>query len=188
MSLGLFVEGRSDKEAIPILIRKVLEPQGSPVKLICRNLRGKGDILKTKKIKGHLEALLEQDPEIAKVIVCVDSNCDPAGTQEKAVKIERELNEMGLPVRYAVVVHALEGWLAADSKALAQVLGRRVQIKRNPEEICKPAELLEDIFARHGKNFQKVRHDSKIAEHASPRRIAERNSSFQRFLELVKDP
>jgi hypothetical protein len=188
MSIGLFVEGSSDKKAIPILIHRILEVHGSRQKCICRNLRGKGNILNAKKIQGHWKALLGQDSDIAKVIVCVDSDCDPAGTQEKALEIERELNEMGLPVRYAVVVHALEGWLAADSKALEQVLGRQVWIKQNPEEICKPAEFLEDIFARHGKTFQKTVHDPQIAGHAKPEEIAKHSPSFRRFCQLVKDP
>jgi hypothetical protein len=188
MSIGLFVEGSSDKKAIPILIHKILEVHGSRQKCICRNLRGKGNILNAKKIQGHWKALLEQDSDIAKVIVCVDSDCDPAGIQEKALEIERELNKMGLPIRYAVVVHALEGWLAADSKALERLLGRQVQIKRNLEEECKPAEWLENLFARRGKNFQKTRDDPRIAEHVDPREIAKHSSSFRRFCQLVKDP
>jgi hypothetical protein len=188
MSIGLFVEGSSDKKAIPILIHRILEVHGSHQKCICRNLRGKGNVLNAKKIQGHWKALLEQDSDIAKVIVCVDSNCDPAGAQEKALEIERELNEMGLPIRYAVVVHALEGWLAADSKALERVLGRQARIERNLEEECKPAELLENIFARHGKNFQKTVHDPQIAEHVRPEEIAKHSPSFRRFCQLVKDP
>ncbi len=98
---------------------------------------------------------------------------------------------MGLPVvpRYVVVINALEGWLAADPEALRQVLGRgaEVRIEQNLEEICRPAELLEDIFARHGKDFQKTRYDPLIAEHANPEEIAKHSASFRRFCQLVKD-
>ena len=187
MSLGLFVEGKSDKDAIPKLIRKFLDP--SP-KIIPRTIH-RGEMFESEKVRAYLEPLLKQHPDVVKVIVCVDSECtDPEEIWEKASKVERELNEMGLPVRYAVVVHALEGWLAADSKALEQVLGigAKLHIERNLEEICKPAELLEDVFVRYGKNFRKTVHDPWIAEHVDPKEIAKRCSSFQRFCQLVRDP
>lgn len=146
-------------------------------------------MFKAEKVRPYLEALLKQHQDVEKIIVCVDSECtDPEEIWEEVLKVERELIETGLPVRYAVVVHALEGWLAADSKALEQVLGRgaEVHLEQNLEEICKPAELLENIFARHRKNFQKTRHDPQIAEHADPEEIAKRSASFRRFCQLVK--
>jgi len=186
MSIGLFVEGKSDKDIIPKLIRKFLVT--SP-RIIPRTIH-RGEMFKAEKVKSYLEALLRQHQEVEKIIVCVDSECTaPEEIWEKVSKVERELNEMGLPVRYALVVHALEGWLAADSKALKQVLGKgaEVHIEQNSEEMCRPVELLEDIFAHHGKNFQKTRHDPQIAEHADPEEIAKHSLSFRRFCQLVKD-
>jgi hypothetical protein len=184
MSIGLFVEGKSDKDTIPKLIRKFLD---TPPKIITRTIR-RGEMFKAEKVWPYLEALLKQHQDVEKVIVCVDSECtDPEEIWEEVSKAERELNEVGLPVRYALVVHALEGWLAADSKALGQVLGRQVRIEGNLEEVCKPAELLRDIFAQHGKSFQKTRHDPQIARHADPGEIAKRSPSFRRFCQVVKD-
>ncbi|MFQ6057731.1 MAG: DUF4276 family protein [Anaerolineae bacterium] len=187
--MALFVEGKSDKDAIPELVRRFLS--ASPG-IICRIVR-RGDMFNSAKIKAHLGPLLKGHPDVSKVIVCVDSECtDPAEIREEASRIEQELNRMSLPVvpRYVVVVHALEGWLAADSEALEKVLGKgiRVRIEQSLEKVCKPAELLEDIFARHGKNFRKTVHDPLIAEHADPKKIARQSSSFQQFLEIVEDP
>ena len=189
MSIGLFVEGKSDKDTIPKLIRKFLD---TPPKIITRTIH-RGEMFKSEKVKPYLEALLKQHQDVEKVIVCVDSECtDPAEIQREVSKVERALSRMSLPVvpRYVVVVHALEGWLAADPEALRLVLGRgaEVHIEQNLEEICKPAELLEDIFARHGKDFQKTKYDPLLAEHANPEEIAKRSSSFRRFCQLVKDP
>ncbi|MFQ5811628.1 MAG: DUF4276 family protein [Anaerolineae bacterium] len=188
MSIGLFVEGKSDKDTIPKLIRKFLD---TPPRIIPRTIH-RGEMLKSEKVKPYLEALLKQHQDVEKVIVCVDSECtDPEEIWEEVSKVERELSRMGLPVvpRYVVVVHALEGWLAADPEAVRQVLGRgaEVRIDQNLEEICRPAELLEDIFAQHGKSFQKTRHDPQIARHADPAEIARHSSSFRRFCQLVKD-
>jgi hypothetical protein len=187
MSIGLFVEGKSDKDTIPKLIRKFLD---APLKIIPRTIH-RGEMFKSEKVKPYVEALLKEHQDVEKFIVCVDSECtDPEEICEEVSKVERELNEVGLPVRYGLVVHALEGWLAADSKAVEQVLGRgaEVCIEQNLEEVCKPAELLRDIFAQHGKSFQKTRHDSQIARHADPEEIARHSSSFRRFCQLVKDP
>lgn len=185
MSLGLFVEGKSDKDAIPQLIRRLLDPSPG---IVPRTIH-RGEMFAPQKVKPYVEALLKQHQDIEKVIVCVDSECTaPEEIWEEASKVERALNEMGLPVKYAVVVHALEGWLAADSNALGRVLGRQVRIRRNLEEVCKPAEFLADVFARHGKGFQKTRHDPLIAGHADPNKIAERSPSFQRFCGIVRDP
>ena len=186
MSIALFVDGESDEGTIPELIRKFLNV--SP-KIICKRMP-RGDMFNSEKIKAHLGPLLKQDPDVAKVIVCVDSHCtDPKEIEEKTLRIEQELERQGLAIvpRYAVVVHALEGWLAVDSKALEKVLGKQVWIKRNLEEVCKPDDLLGDIFAQHGKRFQKTRHDPQIARYADPVEIARHSSSFRRFCQLVKN-
>jgi len=164
----------------PKLICKLSD---TPPKIILRTIH-RGEMFKPEKVKPYLEAILKQHQDVEKVIVCVDSECtDPTEIREEVSKVERELSKEGLPVRYAVVVHALEGWLAADSKALGQVLGRgaEVRIEQNLEEICRPAELLEGIFAQHGKNFLKIRDAPLLAEHVHPEEIAKRSSSFRRF-------
>ena len=148
-------------------------------------------MFKARKIKAHLEFLLKNQPDVAKVIVCVDPHCtDPAEIRKEASRVERELARMSLQVvpQYVVVVHALEGWLAADQKALEQVLGSEVSISRNLKEECKPDELLGDLFAKHGKSFQKTRHDPQIASHADSEEIACHSPSFRRFCRLIKDP
>lgn len=188
MSIGLFVEGKSDKDTIPKLIRKLFD---TPPKIIPRTIH-RGEMFKSEKVRPYLEALLKQHQDVEKVIVCVDSECtDPAEIQREVSKVERELSEMDLPVvpQYAVIVHALEGWLAADSGALRQILGRgaEVRIEQNLEEICRPAELLEGIFAQHGKNFLKFRDDPRLAEHVNPKEIAKHSYSFHRFCQLVRD-
>ena len=187
MSIGLFVEGKSDKDTIPKLIRKFLDT--SP-KIIPRTIH-RGEMFESEKMKPYLEALLKLHPDVAKVIVCVDSHCtDPEEIRKEVSRVERELARMSLQVtpQYVVVVHALEGWLAADQKALGLVLGSEVNINRNLEEECKPDELLGDLFAKHGKSFQKTRHDPQIASHADSEEIAHHSPSFRRFCRLIKDP
>ena len=185
MSLGLLVEGKSDKDAIPKLIRKFLDP--SP-RIIPRTIH-RGEMFNSKKVRPHLEALLKQHQDVEKIIICVDSECtDPEEIREEVSKVERELEGTDLVVKYAVVVHALEGWLATDSRALGRVLGRQVSMERNLEDVCKPDEFLAGLFSRYGKDFQKTRHDPLIAGYADPKRMARLSPSFQRFCETLGDP
>jgi hypothetical protein len=129
MSIALFVEGKSDKDTIPKLICKLFD---TLPKIIPRTIH-RGEMFKAEKVRPYLEALLKQHEDVEKFIVCVDSECtDPEEIREEVSKAERELNEVGLPVRYALIVHALEGWLAADAKALGQVLGRQVRVGGKP--------------------------------------------------------
>ncbi len=80
MSIGLFVEGKSDKDTIPRLIRRFLD---APPKIITRTIH-RGEMFKSEKVKPYLEALLKQHQDVEKVIVCVDSECtDPAEIQRE---------------------------------------------------------------------------------------------------------
>ena len=57
MSLGLFVEGKSDKDAIPKLVRKFLDP--SP-KIVPRTIH-RGEMFNPQKVKPHKE-IAERSP------------------------------------------------------------------------------------------------------------------------------
>lgn len=61
MSIALFVEGKSDKDAIPELVRRFL---GASPGIICRVIR-RGDMFNSAKIKAHLEPLLKGHPEVS---------------------------------------------------------------------------------------------------------------------------
>lgn len=56
MSLGLFVEGQSDKDTIPILIRKLGYASGIRTRVIPQGL-----MLRSDRVKPYIRALLAQD-------------------------------------------------------------------------------------------------------------------------------
>ncbi len=187
MSLGLFVEGPSDRDAIRFLVRSLGYRSRITVKVVNQSEMPLRD-----KMARNVREMLGEHGDIELIVVCIDSErVDPEVTERRLRPIQQWLNESSpVRVRYAVVDHAIEGWLACDEEALRSVLGprARINIRGNPEEHPDPASLLKRVFRDNRRRFQKTQHDPQIAEHASPERIAERSPTFRRFAELLGRP
>ena len=188
MSLGLFVEGPSDRDTIPIIVRKL----GYRSRIRARVIK-QSEMLFPDKMARNVEEMLRERGDIDLIVVCIDSErVDPGVTEQRVRPVQRRLNETSpVPVRYSVVDHALEGWLACDEEALRAVLGgprARINIRVNPEDHPTPADLLAQVFRDNRRKFRKTRHDPQIAEHASPERIATRSPTFRRFAEILGHP
>ena len=188
LSLGLIVEGQSDRNTIPILARRLGYSAGIRSRIVSR-----GDMLASGAISRYLTKFLRESRDVTQVIICLDAEREnPNIVLESTRRTERRLNEtLPIPVSYAVVDHALEGWLACDEEALRAVLGgprARINIRVNPEDHPTPADLLAQVFRENRRRFRKTRHDPQIAEHASPERIATRSPTFRRFAEILGHP
>ena len=187
MSLGLYVEGRSDKDTIPILIRKL----GHRLRIITKAV-SQSELLIGDKMARHLTVLLRERHDVDLVLICIDSErVDPSVTKERSRPVERMLNrDSPVPVRYAIVDHALEGWLACDEEAVQSALGPRAQIniRGNPEEHPTPADILHRVYRENGRKFRKTRDNPKIAQFVTPERIAARSPTFRRFAEMLGHP
>ncbi len=187
MSLGLYVEGRSDKDTIPVLIKKL----GYRLRIVSKAVP-QSELLIGDKMARHLSELLREHNDVDLVLVCIDSErVDPSVTEQRVRPVQRRLNETSsVPVRYAVVDHALEGWLACDEDAVQSVLGSRarVNIRSNPENHPTPADLLERVFRENGRKFRKTRDNPNIAERVSVERVASKSPTFRRFAEILGHP
>ena len=168
MSLGLFVEGPSDRDTIPILIRKL----GYRSRIRARVVN-QSEMLLPDKMARNVEEMLRERRDIDFIVVCIDSErVDPSVTEQRVRPVQRRLNETSpVPVRYAVVDHALEGWLACDEDALRAVLGgsrARFNIRVNPEDHPTPADLLVQVFRDNRRKFRKTSDNPRIAEARQP--------------------
>lgn len=191
MSIGLFVEGKSDRDALTLLIRKILEAKNQRQHVLSRQVP-RSDMFSTTKMAAYFNPLFKQHNDVDKVIVCLDCECtDPAEIRKRTVDTKKRLaDEFPIPVHYIIVVHALEGWLASDEDALRHVLGKNasITVPQNMETICRPAEWLDNIFATNGKDFRKTQHNPEIAKNVDYSRIAQRSPSFSEFHHAVEDP
>ena len=139
VTLGIFVEGPSDKTTIPILIRKLGYRAGIHPRVVRQ-----GDMLNVREMSNQVTALMASHSRIQRILVFIDSEgVEPAETLRTCRPIVRHLSGQtgGIPVEYIVVDHSLEGWLACDVEALRVVLGRDAQIRLrgNPEDDPRPA-------------------------------------------------
>jgi len=189
VKIALFVEGPSDKETIPILIRKIFEQN---IGIITRVARNRGDLLNTRKVLAHIHGILRRNQADFKVIVCVDSHCTPkAETEKEAVEAEKSIrSEVSVPVHYAPVIHALEGWLMSDHDAIRRCVGANARVSVGQSDItnCRPKEIMKAIFRRNGRDFLPRRDCPKIARETDIERLTRLNESFREFRERVEDP
>lgn len=184
MTLGIFVEGPSDKQSIPILIKKL----GYRARLHTRVVSG--NRLSARRMSRHVSALLTLPRRPDRILIFIDSEgVEPETTQRNAEPVAIHLNQVSgrIPVDYVVVDHSLEGWLACDEDALRRVLGRqaRINTRGNPEDHSRPAELMSRIFRENGKDFRKTVHNQQIAEFIKPGNILAKSPTFRRLASLL---
>ena len=178
MTLGVFVEGESDKQTIPVLVRKIgYSRRIRPVVV------QQGDMLDFTEMSHQIEALLTVQSYVTRILVFIDSEgVNPAQTLRRTTNVSVQLNRLTgtVPVSYIVVDHSLEGWLACDADALKAVLGKnaKIRIRGNPENHPRPAQLMERLFRANGREFKKTVHNRQIAEHVTSQNIAEKSPTF----------
>lgn len=189
MKIGFLVEGSTERKVIPILVRKIFANQKRKPQFIPPRVVPQGDLMNARKIQAYIEKDLHCDhPDLSKVIICRDSECtNPKLVERDFQSVQQKLKRLGvkIPVFYCVVVHALEGWLLADTKALSRFVGRPNLRIPKPESICKPKGELRKIFGRINRSYNPSRDNPRIAELADVNRMADNNKSFAQFCRLV---
>ena len=185
MSLGLFVEGQSDRDTIPILARKI----GFRRAIRCRVVE-RGSMLSADRMTPHVRSLSKQHPDLTDILICMDGDeFTPDQLRRRVIQPARQLNRVSsVQVNYIIVDRALEGWLACDEGALRAVLGSRarISIKSHPEHHPRPAEILRRLFRENGRTFVKTRHDPQIADQVTSSVVARRSPTFTEFSRTIR--
>jgi len=191
MKVALLVEGPSDERTLKILSKKIM---GEQTGIETRILRGRGNLLNERKVYSHIVNIIQNHPDVSKIIICIDSECTPKDETEREMKdVENSLRakiQQNYTIYYIGVIHALEGWLLTDRDNLRKYLGPRARGKILPSAAlnCKPKEFMKNIFKRNGKNFLPTLHNPRIAEQIDIDKTAKNNESFKFFRDKVKDP
>lgn len=89
MKIVLLVEGPSDANTLKVLVKKIL---GEQANVIPKPRRGRGNLLKAEKVLKYINTLLRRNPDVSKIIVCVDSECTPEDETEREIKM-REMKK-----------------------------------------------------------------------------------------------
>jgi hypothetical protein len=190
LRIAIFVDGQSDKPTIRILVEKLLTNR-SPKPGLKLLLLQRGDFFSAPKVSAHLRLLHQTHPDIGKVILCLDCECTPKeDIQPQLAKVQEEVRHDHPSLNPTIVlkVHALEGWLASDRRAVQRVLGAEPKDYPRPENECKPKELLATVFKKANREFDYMRDDPRLAQEIDIERLCRSSPSFCEFRKAVEDP
>ncbi|MBN1455542.1 MAG: DUF4276 family protein, partial [Methanomicrobia archaeon] len=83
-------------------------------------------------------------------------------------------------------VHAIESWLLADEAAIGDYLNSEVREIHNPENECKPEEVMDELFKRSGRVYLKGGEaPCEIARRLRVEKVILKCPSFKRFKALI---
>ena len=190
MRIAIFVDGQSDKQTIGILAEKLLSNR-SPKPGLKLLLLQRGDFFRAPKVSAQLKVVQQRHPDIGKVILCVDCECTPKEKiQPRLTKVQEELRRIHPSLNPTIVlkVHALEGWLASDQQAVQKVLGADPKTYPNPENECKPKELLATVFKKANREFDYMRDAPRLAQEIQIESLCRASPSFCEFRKAIEDP
>ena len=176
--IGVIVEGGSDEK----VIREIAHKLGVRVE-VRRSKRG-ATIQSPRKTKSYVD--LFSDCE--KVVILKDSHCSDPHAKEENLRgrLQREGLLVDGDLHICMVVHAIESWLLADEEAISDYLGSKVKELRNPENECKPEEVLEERFKRTGRVYLKGGEaPGELARRLKLEKVVTRCPSFKKFKTLI---
>jgi hypothetical protein len=190
LRIAIFVDGPSDRDTLKILARKLLA-QRRPAPALEFRVLPRGDFFSSPKISAYLTHLQRTHPEVDKAILCLDCECTPAeDIQPQLTEIQEEMrqNHPSLNLTIVLKVHALEGWLASDRQAVQKVLGAEPKDYPNPENECKPKELLATVFKKANREFDYMRDAPRLAQEIDIESLSRSSPSFCEFRKAIEDP
>ena len=190
MRIAIFVDGPSDQETIRILAEKLLSNR-SPKPGLEFQVLPRGDFFSAPKVSAYLKFLHQRQPDVGKVVLCLDCECSPTGDiQPQLSRVQEEMrrNHPTLSPTVVLKVHALEGWLASDQQAVQKVLGAEPKTYPKPENECRPKELLATVFKKANKEFDYMRDDPRLAREIDIERLCQSSPSFREFRKAIEDP
>jgi Domain of unknown function (DUF4276) len=190
VSICLLVEGTTDKKVIRILLDKIGELQGHRQSFHFR-VKNRSDLFQGPKVGAIIQYdLLQQIPDLTRVVVCVDMECEPPELLAGRVDLFLAyISQAGLGVRvdFHLVRYALESWLAADPEAWHRAFRFNLRTDLPPGilEECDPKGVLISNLSRTGFDFRPTVHDIKVAEQLEVSDAAHNCQNFAQFMERV---
>lgn len=190
LRIALLVDGKSDRDTLKILARKLLAKRKPPPGFESRVLP-RGDFFSPVKVSAYLRDFHRTHPDVNKAILCLDCECTPPeDIRPILLKVQQEIRREhpSLNPTFVLKVHALEGWLASDRQALREFLGTDPATYPQPESVCKPKELLATVFKKANREFDYMRDNPKIAHAIDIERLCQSSPSFSEFRNAIEDP
>lgn len=196
MKIILFVEGHTEKKAIPSFLKRWLDPRLSkPVGIKSVRFDGWPELVKDSRTKANL--YLSEDNVIA-VIALLDLYGPTIYPNDKGATTERyewakehlERNVDRTNFFQFFAVHEVEAWLLSDPSIFPREIEPSVQkISKSPEEInntAPPAKRLNEIYRKQTKrNYKKVTYGQDLFSKLDPNVAYEKCPYLRELLDTM---
>lgn len=175
----LFVEDRAHRDVLDVLVRRLCEEQQVEVEFVWSNAtRGFGAVARD--LKRYVSELKVTGTLPDLLIVASDGNC--RGTSAR--RAELAVDDLGVPVVYAIPDPHIERWLMLDGRAFKSVFGVGCDAPDRKCDRDRYKQLLGEQVAASGTPavFGGIEYAQELMESLDIERAATADRSFARFV------
>lgn len=190
MRVAILVEGRTDREAIAVILDRFASSLGVRIPTRFLEFGGGQGLLDVSRVVNSVAAQKQLNRDLVAAIVCKDRDCkSDAEFAEMTNRVNRELGlaDCPVPITYHYVRYELESWLAADENAWERKFpkaGPHV-LPHSILENCDPKGALRAHLQARGTDFRYTDHDKAIAAEIDVARAASSCPNLGEFLAKV---
>lgn len=203
MKFVFFVEGHTEKKALPQFIKRWLDPQLSkPIGIKIVRFDGWPELIKDAPLKAKMHLNGPGNDEIIAVISLLDlygPTFYPATCTNSTSRYDWAKNKIETDVGQArffqfFAVHEVEAWLLSEPKIFPYPVQSVLSKIPNPETVNfdePPAKLLERLYPSHiGRSYKKVVHGQELFSKLDPKiaymKCPKLKELLDKMLELAK--
>jgi len=173
-NIRILCEGISDRDSL----RELLSKENLNKKIIKFDSRSR----LLKKVNQYIR---NYQGIVDVFLIIIDSHCtDPSIIYDKVHQsIERPNRGK---VRIHIIEHALESWFLAENNAIKQRFGINFSPISNPQTICKPDEVLQDLLRGAGiLKYKKAIHAKAISKEIQTEDLKNKSENYRSFINLL---
>jgi hypothetical protein len=180
------IEGQSEEDSVPILLRKIRDQIGASSVQISHPFRIKRNkIVKEGELERAIEYALRARSDVGAILILLDADDDCPVELAKRLK-DRSMSKTSLPVAVVVANRELEGWFLGGKESLRGIRSIRMDAiaPQNPESIRGAKERL-SLNMEHGARYIEVDDQPAFAARLDFDLTRSRCRSFEKFLNDV---
>jgi hypothetical protein len=187
LQLACIVEGHGEEQALPVLLRRILEAY-RPHCLLARPalLRvGRGKLLKEKELERSVELLARRVTPRGAILILVDADDDCAARLGPALLERARKARSDIPMGVVLAVREFESWFLAGARSLQGLRGLAPSLE--PPAAIESIRGAKEWLSRHrvdGRSYQETLDQVALAAQLSLEE-ARREPSFDKLIRDV---
>jgi hypothetical protein len=163
MSLILIVEGQSEVESLPIIIRRLLDQAGLGDVIVGKPVRVKRNkIVKEGELERVIQLVFATRENCDSICIVLDADDDCPYSLGQSLRRRSDSMNLGVPVSIVIPCKELEAWFLGSLSSLDGKYGISVNahVPTNPENVRGAKERLSDLMSE---GYIEVYHQPKFA-------------------------